>query len=110
MTRINIKPLSENTAFKGQRFKTDMYKSYERHLLYALPKIKLPEPPFELYINFGFSSKLMDIDNPLKPLIDVFQKKLSFNDRDIYKLVVEKEIVKKGEEYFEFEIKTYKSN
>ena len=107
MPRINIKPISVNDVWKGKRYKTDLYKSYESVLLYKLPKITLPDPPFEIYFKFGFSSSASDWDNPIKPIQDILSKKYGFNDKLIEKGVVETEKVKKGQEYFEFELKTF---
>ena len=105
--KVNIKPLSVNQCWQGKRFKTPKYKVYETELLYLLPKIKLPKPPFEIHLTFGFSSKLSDWDNPIKPFQDILQKKYNFDDRDVFKAVVKKEIVKKGSEYIEFKINSY---
>ena len=102
--RIKINPLSVNAAWKGRRFKTQEYKRYEKETLLLLPDLAIPTGEICLNIVFGFSSKLKDIDNPLKPFIDILQKKYKFNDRDIYRLSVEKEIVPKGCEYIEFQI------
>lgn len=108
MTRINIKPLSVNEAWKGKRFKTDKYKEYQKTLLWLLPKIKIPAPPYEIYFRFGFSSSLSDWDNPVKPTQDILCKKYGFDDRLIRRAIIETEIVEKGKEYIEFEIKTWK--
>jgi len=102
---IKIKPLSVNQCWQGKRFKTPKYKAYEYELLMLLPKISVPNGLLHLKVVFGLSSKLNDIDNGLKPFIDILQKKYSFNDRDIYKLTVEKVIVNKREEFIEFKIK-----
>jgi len=102
--KININPLSVNKAFKGRRFKTDEYKRYEKELLYLLPALKVPKGELFISLSFGFSSKLKDIDNPVKLFIDILQKKYNFNDRDVYKLNVTKEIVKKGKEFIKFKI------
>ena len=51
----------------------------------------------------------MDIDNGLKPLLDILQKKYKFNDRDIYKLNVTKQIVKKENEFIQIKIKEYET-
>jgi Holliday junction resolvase RusA-like endonuclease len=59
----------------------------------------------ELDITFGLSNRAADIDNPLKCFIDVLQKKYGFDDKMIYRLIVNKVITKKGEEFIEFEIK-----
>lgn len=103
-----IKPLSVNEAFQGRRFKTPKYKAYEQKLLLALPKMNMPEPPFEIHFEFGFSNVMSDWDNPVKILQDILQKKYGFNDKDIYRATVDKVIVKKGEEYFKVKITTYR--
>ena len=109
MNNIEIKALSVNNAWKGKRFKTQEYKDYEEILFYdKLPKIKIPEGKLELKIRVGFSSRASDLDNILKPFIDVLQKKYKFNDNRIYKLKIEKEIILKGKEFIEFEIIKYK--
>jgi Holliday junction resolvase RusA-like endonuclease len=105
MRKINIKPLSVNECWQGQRFKTKEYKQYEKDLLLMLPKIKLTIQKVSIEIVFGFSNSLADIDNPLKPFLDILQKKYGINDRDIYKLIVSKEVVKKGTEFIKYEIK-----
>jgi len=58
-----------------------------------------------LFLRFGLSSKNADIDNPVKPFVDCLQKRYGFNDRHIYRLVVEKVDVAKGDEFIEFELK-----
>ena len=103
--KIKIKPLSVNQVWQGKRFKTPKYTKYERDVMFMLKPMKMPEPPLKIEIKYGFSSKLADIDNPCKPFLDILQKKYGFNDRDIYELIQKKEIVPKGEEFIEFEIK-----
>lgn len=104
---IKTKALSVNEAWKGRRFKTNKYKSFEKLLLYCLPSLTFPDPPFQISIKFGFSSKASDVDNGAKPFIDVLQKKYGFNDRDIYRLILEKEIVPKGAEFIDFKVEKY---
>ena len=104
MIYLEIKPLSVNECWQGKRFKTKAYLKYEKDLLLILPKIKMPEPPFEIYFEFGFSNIMSDWDNPVKPLQDILQKKYGFNDKDIIKAVVVKKKVKKGEDYFKISI------
>ena len=94
-----IKLLSVNECWRGKLCKTKAYEVYERELIYTLPKMELPKAPYKVKFKFGFSSKSSDIDNPLKPLIDIMEKKYGFNDKEIYKLEVEKEMVKKGETF-----------
>ena len=108
MVEVKIKPLSANAAYYGKLTKTSAHRKYIRDVGYLLPTIKLPEPPYEIYFEFGFSSKGSDIDNPVKILTDILSKKYGFNDNLIYRSVIEKKIVKKGEEYIRFEIKHLK--
>jgi Holliday junction resolvase RusA-like endonuclease len=108
MIRLNIKPLSVNDAWKGRRFRTDTYKAYSKVVLLMLKKLEVPKGKLTLKVKFGFSSKGSDIDNPVKPLLDILQKKYRFNDNKIYRLEVDKEEVKKGEEYIEFELSKLK--
>lgn len=102
--RIKIKPLSVNDAWRGKRFKTPQYKTYEKVLGFMLPKLEIPEGKLKIELTFGFSSKASDWDNPIKPIQDILQKKYGFNDNRIYEAVVKKEIVKKGKEFIEFNI------
>lgn len=105
--RIKIKPLTVNQAWKGRRFKTKDYKAYEQELWYLLPNQNIPKGKLDLEIDVAYSYKGSDIDNFLKPFLDVLQKKYIFNDSLIYRLNVEKKIVKKGQEYIDFKIKPY---
>ena len=103
MEHLKIKPLSVNECWQGKRFKTDKYLIYEKELLYLLPK-KEYKNPYRLVIYFGVSSKLADIDNPVKPFLDILQKKYNFNDKEITQLTVNKLLVNKGEEFIAFEL------
>lgn len=105
MINLKIKPLLVNECWQGKRFKTKAYLKYERDLFLILPQIKLPNPPFEINFEFGFSNIMSDWDNPVKPLQDILQKKYNFNDKDIMKAIVTKIKVKKGDEYISFDIK-----
>jgi len=108
MIVLGIKPVSVNKAWKGRRFKTPAYKAFERDLLLMLPrKIEIPDGALHLSLMFGFSSKRADIDNPIKLVTDVLQKKYGFNDNRIYKLDVEKTDVAKGHEFIGFAISSY---
>jgi Holliday junction resolvase RusA-like endonuclease len=107
MIIVEIKPLSVNVVFQGRRFKTPEYKKYERDCLLLLPQMDMPKPPYHLHIMFGLSSKLADIDNPVKPFLDILQKKYGINDRDIVALDLRKRLVDVGKEYISWQIKTF---
>lgn len=104
---LKIKPLSVNSVWRGKRFKTPAYSAYEKAVMGILPDMKLPEPPYEIHYEFGFSSSASDIDNPVKPITDILSKKYEFNDKLVKKMVLSKVKVKKNEEYVKFEIIHY---
>lgn len=94
------KPLSVNEVWKGKRFKTVAYSRYEKQIMALLPDFDVTNV-HTLHIEFGFSNKASDLDNPVKPILDILQKKYGFNDRDIYELHIKKTIVQKGNEYIQ---------
>lgn len=103
---IPLKPLSVNIAWKGRRFKSDAYRYWtDEGLLLLKNQKELSSEQLQLNVEFGFSSKGSDIDNPIKPLLDLITKKYGINDNRFYKLYVKKKIVKKGKEFIKFEIK-----
>ena len=106
--RINLKPLSVNKAWQGKRFKTKDYKLFERNMLLLLPNdIKVGNSNLLVELTYGFSSKLSDVDNPTKMVLDCLCKKYGFDDRQIYQLIQNKEIVKKGYEFIDFKISKF---
>jgi Holliday junction resolvase RusA-like endonuclease len=96
--------MSVNNAWQGRRWKTSEYKAYEQEMMLLLPKLKIPEGKLRVDLKFGMSSRASDIDNPVKPFLDILQKKYGFDDKRIFKMIVEKIIVKKTDEYIEFRI------
>ena len=103
--KLNEKPLSINEAWQGKRFKTPAYKAYEETILLTMPKSKIDvEQMLRIEFFFGFSNKASDLDNPVKLLLDIAQKKYGFNDKNVFELNVRKCIVKKGEEFIQMGI------
>lgn len=103
--KLEIKPLSVNDAWKGRRFKTSAYKKYEKDVFLMLPKLSIPDGDLDINLEFGFSNNCADWDNPIKPFVDILQKKYGFNDNRIMSAKVTKKVVEKGREYIEFEVK-----
>ena len=104
MKKLKIKAISVNKCWQGRRFKTTEYKEYEENVLTLLPKLKIPEGELKVEITFGLSNRANDIDNGVKPFVDIMQKKYGFNDNRIYLMILKKEIVKKGKEFIKFKI------
>jgi Holliday junction resolvase RusA-like endonuclease len=103
--KINEKPMSVNLAWQGKRFKTPAYKDYENSMMLMMPKAKIEtDEMLRVEFFFGFSNKASDLDNPVKLLMDIAQKKYSFNDKMVFELNVRKCIVKKGEEFIQMGI------
>jgi len=110
-TTIRIKPLSVNEAWQGQRFKTRNYQDYERRALLLLPPIlDIPTGDLSIILEFGFSNRASDLDNPVKPIMDILQKRYGFNDAQVMHYQLIKKIVPKGSEYIAFSIKGASSN
>jgi len=107
MINIKLKPLSVNQAWRGRRYKSNQYKSFERKLLYLLPTLLVPDGKLQLNLQLGFSNRGSDLDNPVKMIQDVLSKKYGFNDNLIYRIVLDKVIVKKGKEFIKFELVSY---
>lgn len=105
---IQIKPLSVNEAWQGQRFKTRNYQDYERRALLLLPPIlDIPAGDLLVTLEFGFSNRASDLDNPVKPIMDILQKRYGFNDAQVTQYQLIKKIVPKGSEYIAFSIKAF---
>lgn len=103
---LDIKPLTVNRAWQGKRYKSPAYKAFREEMMLILPPIDLPEPPFEIWYEWGVSSQLSDFDNPIKTTTDALQQRYGFNDRDIIQAHIRKCLVPKGKEYIKFKIKT----
>lgn len=81
---------------------------YEKTVSILLPKeIKIPKEKIHFKAKIGYSSKGSDIDNFVKPFMDILQKKYDFNDNKIYLMTLEKTIVKKGKEFIIFDFCEY---
>ena len=105
MYAIKQKPLSVNRCWQGRRFKTPEYKAYEEEVMYKLPPLSIdPRLDYRLLIEVGVSSALADLDNVVKPFLDILQKKYGFNDRDVWEIHMKKVKVQKGDEYIKFNL------
>lgn len=105
MIELKMKPLSVNECWQGKRFKTKKYKDYELEMILRLPSLKInTNVPLGVEMIIGFSSKSSDLDNIIKPILDILQKKYMINDKNIVSLNLSKKIVKKGNEFIKINI------
>jgi len=110
MIELLIKPMSVNSAWNGRRFKSDKYKAYEKAIPLLLPDMhQLPQGKLIFLVKFYFSSRASDWDNPVKQLQDIVCKHYGVDDKHIYLGIVEKNIVKRGDDRIEFEFLNYHS-
>lgn len=109
--RFNIKPVSANRMYFRNKQLTKDYRLFREQVYEDVAdRSKWPFEDGEhltFVVMVGFSSKLADVDNVIKPLLDTWQLMFEFNDKYVYKVIIEKEIVKKGEEYFEVTVTNY---
>ena len=105
--RIHVTPMSINQAYTGKRYKTDKYRIYCKIVDGQLQRTALvvwPHSVFKIKLLFGVSTTLSDWDNPVKPFQDILSKRYGFNDKKIREAEVKIVIVKKGEEFIEFQL------
>ena len=107
--KIDAKPLTVNRAWKGRRYKTPAYKTYERELFYLLKqhKLKKVEGWVEVkYILYLKHYRISDLGNFEKPLSDILVKAgLIDDDRFIWKMTLEK--FKSDKDYIRIIIKKF---
>jgi len=107
MVEIKLKPVSVNELYlyvKGRRILSKKGRAYKENVQWLCPRIPIPEDKIFIRINFYFSSAGSDIDNCTKAFMDAIFEKFHINDNRVYKMEIEKFIVKKGSEKIEFEI------
>lgn len=113
---VKIKPISVNElylhkGFKGKdgkllvkRIKTSKFRKWQEDVHYLLPDNLKFEGKLKLKLEIAYSSANSDLDNGVKAIQDCLQTKYGFNDNKIYELECRKILVKKGEEYFRFNL------
>ncbi len=90
----------QTLVYKNGRntFKKQEYKNYENEIFYQIKGNKLPfkvDNNVELELVFNHRLKnIGDIDNISKPVVDILQKRLNFNDKHIVALNAKKRHIK----------------
>jgi len=110
--KLRVKPVSVNEAWqlKGfRKFKSKKYNIYQQDIIEQLKGIEWPyDLSVELYAIYriGFSNKLSDLDNAIKPIQDTLSGIYGWNDNKVYGFRAKKLIVPKGKEYINVAIYT----
>ena len=108
---LDLKPLSANKMWLGAKRKSKEYRIYEKESLNRLPSgVVIPKQKIDIKIAVFYSSSRSDIDNALKPFLDILQKRYKFDDCRVYDMHTRKFICKKGEERIMFNIKSLPHN
>lgn len=112
--KMPFKPLSANKMhYANKKVDTAEYKRYKLAVFNALKKYRFEvkkDHKYKLSLIVGYSSKLSDLDNSFKPLLDAMQKVLSFDDRQIFEIEALKDHVPKGEEFIMVRLQTITDN
>lgn len=106
LIKLDYKPVSINVVWQGQRFKTKIYKVYERDLSKLLMIYQKPPQTENIKITYKFYQKALfrgDVDNLIKPLQDILVKNgFMKDDRYITEMHIYK--IKSDTDYMEIEI------
>ena len=106
---IKARALTVNKAWQGRRFKTKEYESFEKEVMYQLPKMQVKG---EVEMSYKFRLKnyaITDVSNLLKCLEDIIVKAgLIEDDRKVVKIIAEK--MKNNDESIQILIKQYEKN
>lgn len=99
--KLNTKPFSANRMHYA-KFKKDTveYRAFKEEI-YDLLRDHQVSKDVNLVLDLivGYSSKLSDLDNAFKPLLDSMQLAMGFDDKQIFQITSFKEHTKKGEEF-----------
>jgi len=118
--KIDVKPLSANEAYapkvvrQGQRvyattYKTVKYQTYERVVKQRLKHLEFnlgSSGELVLCMRVFYVTAASDIDNCVKPFLDILQRHYGFNDNRVYVLQVKKVVAGKGNAGIEFYLDT----
>lgn len=111
---MNQKPLSANKMHYA-KFKKDTkeYREYKADIFSLLGDREYAlrdDDKFKLSLVVGYSSKLSDLDNSFKPLLDSMQLAMGFDDRQVFEIEALKDHVKRGDEYIMIKLETITDN
>lgn len=112
---LNYKPLSANKMYTMRRKPSWDYTKYKKAWEPILSMHGQPSDidddlwkklEFKIELNVGVSNKAQDLDNTIKPIQDILQNNIGFNDKQIYEIEAYKHLVPKGQEYMKVRLTT----
>ena len=107
--RLPVPPLSSNLTKSQQNSISQKKSSFSYRIQKLLPDIAYDftsESRISITLLLGFRA-CKDLDNGVKYFIDNLAKKYKFNDRQVFELIIRKQVVNKGSEFIEFSIKRF---
>ena len=106
MIEIPIKPLTANRMWKGRRFKSTEYKTFQTAMVALLNRsgLVIPDGRLTFEVEAGVSGRF-DLDNVIKSTLDTIQlHDPNFNDVDVFRIVATKILKKPRDEYLAFNL------
>lgn len=111
---IPLKALSTNKLYAGVKKRSWHYKKFRKEMFRFLGNIEKVgvclSGNLVMDMEVGFSSPLNDLSNSIKGTEDILAEWLGFNDRQIVTMVLNKFLVKKGDEYIKVTLRKTKKN
>jgi len=109
---IIISPISNNKLWQGRRYKTLLYTDWIKEGLFIMPKRNRIKGNVKIQLYFyikHFNFNRCDLDNFLKPTIDLIVKKgWISNDKKIQRIICEKKKAENDKEKIEIIIEEEK--
>lgn len=107
MFNIPIKPLSQNLAWTGKKYRTQAYRDYKMalktyFLTLPLPTLKANDPIY-LIMEFG-TTRSQDCSNNIKLFEDCLCEHLGINDRQVMSLFARKVYTSRKNSFIKFNI------
>ena len=112
---LDYKPLSANKMYTMRKKPSWDYTKYKKAWDQILSAHGQPSDiddelwkklEFRLELNVGVSNRAQDLDNTIKPMQDILQNGLGFNDKQIYEIEAWKHLTIKGSEYMKVKLTT----
>lgn len=106
----DLKPVSVNQAWYRNKTRSRVYMDYIEGWHHYLmgesidSDIEIKDMRFKVVVHVGFSNRASDLDNVLKPTIDIMQQWFNFDDKQVIHLEAFKHITTKGNDYIYVEL------